>query len=160
MLQASDRESNTYARCGLLYFVDVDGRVITSPQAKGKTTDDQLQRIASIGRKRHLVAYTSAHNDQRRRRPYSDTIDVDLHVGQQRYERRSQCVGYPVSAVRIHCKRGVVSLANRRPDNKRCLTEWHGTANNNGNSAAVVVEQNRRQPTGRPCRSCGPGCSC
>ena len=152
----------------LLYFINVNGRVIAGPQGKGKTTDDHLQRIASIGRKRYLVAYTSARNDERRRRPYSDTIDVDLHVGQQRYERRSQRVGYPVSAVRIHCKRRVVSLANRRTDNKRWLTERHGAAGTNGNSAAVVVEQHCRQTAGssswscRSCRSCrsgGSGCS-
>ena len=80
---------------------------------------------------------------------------MDLYIARERYDRRSQCVGYPINAVLIDRKCRVIGLADRCPDNKRCLTERHSTGDANGDAAAVVVEQDRCQAA---CRNSGDKC--
>jgi hypothetical protein len=46
-----------------MYFVDVDGRVVATPQGKRQATYNQLHRVSSIGHKRHLITQRSARND-------------------------------------------------------------------------------------------------
>ena len=65
LLKLSDRESKKLHVCRLplLNFIDVDGRVVATPQGQRKTTYNQLHGVSSIGHKRHLITQRSARNN-------------------------------------------------------------------------------------------------
>ncbi len=158
VLKLPDRESQKLGvPAALLYFVDVNRRVIASAECKRRATHNQLQHVRSVGRERYLIAQRSARNDKRRRWTYPDAIHSNLYIAQQRCDGCSQRVGHPVNAVRIDHECRVVILADRCSDNKWRLAKRYSAANANSNAAAVVVEQDCRQAPSRSCRSRGSG---